>query len=110
MEWIAKARFANYSPRKVEQVLNLIRKKSVPEAFKILKFIPKSAVNLITKTLRSAVANSGRLKNNEGLFIKECWTGQGPSMKRYRARAYGRAAMYKRRTCHLTIKITDEQI
>lgn len=108
MEWIAKAQFARYAPRKVKQVLDLIRRKSVIEAFKILKFIPKSAVTLIEKTLKSAVANSGRLKHPEGLFVKECWVNQGPTLKRFRARAFGRAAMYKRKTCHLTVKVSDE--
>ena len=91
----------------VQQVLNLVRRKPVSEALRTLRFVPKSSVTLIEKTLKSAVANSGRSKHPEGLFVSECWVNQGPTLKRYRARAYGRAAMYKRKTCHLTIKVSD---
>ena len=109
MEWIAKSRYARYAPRKTAQVLDLIRRKPVAEAFKILKFTPNSPAELIGKTLKSAIANSGRLKSQEGIYIKECWVDQGPPLKRWRARAYGRAAAYKRKTCHLTIKVSDSK-
>lgn len=107
MEATAKARFATYAPRKVGQVLTIIRRKSVVEAFKILNFVPKSAAKLVLKVLHNALVNAGRLKKPEGLFVKECWVNQGPTMKRFRARAFGRAAGYKKKTCHLTIKIGD---
>ena len=104
---VAKANFVRYSSRKVGQVLDLIRSKPVIEAFKILKFIPRSSKEMVEKTLKSAVANEGRLKQQEGLYVKECWVNLGPSLKRFRSRAFGRAYGYKRKTCHLTI-IVDE--
>ena len=107
MEAIAKANFVRYSPRKVGQVLDLIREKPVEEAFKTLKFIRRSAVELVEKTLKSAVANAGKLKQQQGVYVKKCWVNTGPSLKRFRARAFGRAAGYKRKTCHLTI-VVDE--
>ncbi len=107
MASVAKANFVRYSPRKVGQVLDLIRKKSVLEAFKILRFVRRSATTLVEKTLKSAVANGGKLKQQEGLYIKECWVNTGPFLKRFRARAFGRAAEYKRKMCHLTI-VVDE--
>ena len=107
MEAKALTKFTRYSTKKVLPVLDLIRRKSVIEAFKILKFVPKSATLLVTKTLQSAVANAKRLKNQEGLVIKECWVTPGESIKRFRAAAFGRAAMYKHRTCHLTIIVSD---
>jgi len=106
----AIARYQRYSPRKVNQILDVIRNKPVPEAFKILRFIPKSAKILVEKTLKSAVSNAGKLKTfGQGFFIKECYATQGPSLKRWRARAFGRAAPYKHRTTHLTIVISDEK-
>jgi len=107
MKSISTTKFARYSPRKVQQVLDLIRRKPVIAAFRMLKFLPKSTAVLITKTLNSAVANGKRLKNQEGLFIKECWVNQGPVLKRFRAGSFGRASAYKHKTCHLTIVISD---
>lgn len=109
METSAKAKFARYAPRKVGHVLELVRNKPVNVAFNILKFLPKSSALLVGKVLHNAVVNANRLKNLDGLFIKECWVNQGPSLKRFRARAFGRAAPYKRKTCHLTVVITDER-
>ncbi|MDI6641737.1 MAG: 50S ribosomal protein L22 [Elusimicrobiota bacterium] len=109
MEARAIARFQRYSPRKVAQVLDLIRRKEVTKAFAILQFVNKRAKILIQKTLRSAVANAGKIKNPAGIFVKECYVGQGPALKRWRARAFGRAAPYKHRTCHLTIVVSDEK-
>lgn len=107
MEATAIAKFQRYSPRKVAQVLELIRHKQVTEAFNILNFVNKRAKIFVKKTLRSAVANAKRIKNPDGVFIKECYVGQGPALKRWRARAFGRTAQYKHRTCHLTITVSD---
>ncbi|OGS23867.1 MAG: 50S ribosomal protein L22 [Elusimicrobia bacterium RIFOXYB2_FULL_48_7] len=109
MEAIAKANFIRISPRKVGQMLSLIRGKQAGAAFDILKFAQKSPRTLIEKTLKSAVANAGRLKNMDGVVVKECYVNSGPSLKRWRARAFGRAAQYKHRTCHLTIIVSDKR-
>lgn len=107
MEAIAKSRFARYAPRKVNQVLELIRNKPVEKAFDVLAFSPKISAGLVSKTLKSAVSNAGRLKNMSGLKVKKCWIGQGPVLKRLRPGPMGRGMLYKRKTCHLTVVIGD---
>jgi large subunit ribosomal protein L22 len=107
MEAAACAKFVRHAPRKVNQVLGLIRNKPVNKAFSILSFTPKTVATFITKTLKSAVANSGHLKNPAGLKVKECWVGQGPTLKRMRPGPMGRGLPYKRKICHLTIVVAD---
>jgi large subunit ribosomal protein L22 len=107
MEAKAISKFSRYAPRKVNQVLTLIRKKPVTKAFDILNFTPKISTKLIIKTLKSAVANAGRLKNMESLKVKEAWVGQGPTLKRLRPGPMGRGMMYKRKMCHLTIIVAE---
>ncbi len=106
MEATATSKFARYAPRKVNQVLGLIRNKPVDKAMEILSFAPKSSVALISKTLKSAVANAGKTKGAT-LKVKECWVGQGPTLKRMRPGPQGRGMPYKRKMCHLTIKVGD---
>lgn len=107
MEAVARAKFVRQAPRKVNLVLQLIRNKPVEKAFEILSFTPKTVAPLIIKTLKSAVANSGHLKNMSVLKVKECWVGQGPALKRMRPGPMGRGMPYKRKTCHLTVVVTD---
>jgi len=107
MEAVAKTNFARFAPRKVNQVLSLIRRQPVEKAFEILSFVPKAPCFLITNTLRSAVANSGHLKNMSHLSVKEAWVGQGPVLKRMRPGPMGRGMPYKRKMCHLTVVVTD---
>jgi large subunit ribosomal protein L22 len=107
MEAIARSKFARYSPTKVNQVLKLIKNQSVGKAFESLAFTPKVSAVLVRKTLKSAVANAGKMKNLEGLKVKNCWVGQGPSLKRLRPGPMGRGMLYKRKTCHLTIVVGD---
>ncbi|MCK9583215.1 MAG: 50S ribosomal protein L22 [Endomicrobiales bacterium] len=108
MEAVAKTKFARYAPRKVNQVLQLIRNKPVQKAFDALSFTPKGSAELIEKTLKSAVANAGRLKNMENLKVLKCWVGCGPTLKRMRPGPMGRGMPYKRKMCHLTIVVGDE--
>ena len=108
MEARAIAKFVRYAPRKVNQVLTVIRNKRVEKAFEILSFLPKNATTLVEKVLKSAVANSGKIKDYSGLKVKECWVGQGPTLKRMRPGPMGRGLPYKRKTSHLTIIVTDE--
>ena len=107
MEAIAHGKFVRFSPTKVNQVLGLIRRKPVEKAFEILFFTPKAVSPFITKTLKSAVANSGQIKHMSGLWVKECWVGQGPVLKRMRPGPMGRGMPYKHKTCHLTVVVTD---
>lgn len=110
MEARAIARFVRYAPRKVNQVLTVIRNQRVDKAFEILSFLPKNATELVEKVLKSAVANAGKLKDLSGLKIKEAWVGQGPTLKRMRPGPMGRGLGYTRKTSHLTIIVTDEGI
>ncbi|GHT36455.1 50S ribosomal protein L22 [Endomicrobiia bacterium] len=110
MEAKATAKFVRYTPRKVNQVLALIRNKRVEKAFIILSFLPKSAVVLVQKVLRSATANVGRLEDFSGLKVKEAWVGNGPILKRMRPGPKGRGMPVKKRTAHLTIVVTDVDV
>ena len=108
MEATAREKFARFAPRKVNQVLSLVRRKPVPQALQILRFVPKSCNTLIGKTIKSAAASAGDLKGtNPNLFVHSAWVGVGPVLKRMRAHAMGRGATYKRKTCHLTIVVSD---
>ena len=110
MEARAIARFVRYAPRKVNQVLTVIRNQRVDRAFEVLSFLPKNATKLVEKVLKSAVANMGKLKDFSGLKIKEAWVGQGPTLKRMRPGPMGRGLEYKRKTSHLTVIVTDEGV
>ncbi len=110
MQAKAIAKFVRYAPRKVNQVLTVIRNQNVEKAFEILSFLPKSSTELVEKVLKSAVANAGKLKDFSGLKIKECWVGQGPTLKRMRPGPMGRGMPYKRKTSHLTVIVTDEGV
>ncbi|OGR83052.1 MAG: 50S ribosomal protein L22 [Elusimicrobia bacterium RIFCSPLOWO2_01_FULL_64_13] len=109
MEAIARGRFARFAPRKVNQVLGLIRRKPVPKALTALSFVTKSCATFIGKTIKSAAANAGDPEaKNPRLIVSGAWVGQGPVMKRMRAHAMGRGATYKRKTCHLTVVVSDQ--
>lgn len=109
MEAVAHAHFVRYAPRKVNQVLELVRKKSVVDALKLLRFVPKKPSILIAKTIKSAAANAGDTEaKNPHLIVSSAWVGQGPVLKRMRAYAMGRGFMYKRKTCHLTVVVSDQ--
>ncbi len=74
----------------------------------MLRFVPKSCNTMVGKTIKSAAANAGDLKaENPNLKIASAWVGVGPVMKRMRAHAMGRGATYKRKTCHLTVVVSD---
>jgi large subunit ribosomal protein L22 len=107
MQAQATAKFVRYAPRKVNQVLTLIRNKKVEKAFEILSFLPKSSSTLVEKVLKSATANSGKLKDYSGLKVKEAWVGNGTILKRMRPGPMGRGMPIKKRTSHLTIVVTD---
>ena len=102
----AKARYVRVTPRKVNQVLDLVRGVNVEAALTTLTFSKKHVAKQIEKTVRSAVANAiqGDSKLDvEDLFIKEALVGPGPIMKRWLPRAQGRATPILKRSCHITI-------
>ncbi|KAA3618134.1 MAG: 50S ribosomal protein L22 [Calditrichaeota bacterium] len=112
MEAIAKARYVRMSPRKMRQVVDLIRGKGVDDAINVLHFSGKRAATPVEKTLRSAVANAmsseehGKL-DPHSLYIKEVRVDMGPSLKRFKAGAMGRPMRIRKPTCHLTLVVTD---
>ena len=108
MEAIAHSRFARYSHRKVGQVLGLIRGKSVGEAFGTLPWTPRACRVLVEKTLKSAVSNARGVADPARLNVVRAWVNHGPALKRVMPKAMGARAMIKRKTCHLTIVVSDE--
>jgi large subunit ribosomal protein L22 len=107
----AVAKFVRVSPRKARLVADHIRGRSVPEARSILAFTPRAAAREIEKVLRSAVANaeSNRNWNGDELYVKAVFVDEGPTIKRWRARARGRVNRILKRTCHITIKLDQLQ-
>jgi large subunit ribosomal protein L22 len=105
----AQARYVRMSPRKARLVAEHIRGRSVPEARAVLAFTPKEAAGVLDKILQSAVSNA---EANHGiaedrLYITEAYVDGGPVLKRWRARARGRVARIRKRTCHITVKLTE---
>ena len=106
----AIARYVRMSPYKVRRVLDQIRGRTYREALIILEFMPYKACEPILKVLRSAVANA---ENNEGfepetLVISQAYADGGPSLRRYRPRAQGRAYQIRKPTCHITIMVAPQ--
>ena len=107
----AVLRYARISPRKVNIVNDLIRNKNVATARGILMNTPKAASELLIKLLDSAVANA---ENNFGmdadkLYISEIYANEGPTLKRIRPRAQGRAFRIRKRTSHITIVVKEKE-
>ena len=107
----AVAKYIRISPRKVRQVVDLIRGKKVGEALAILKFTPKRASDAVGKVVKSAAANAEHNleMNKDDLFIAEAYVDQGPTLKRYNPRAMGRADLMKRRTSHVTVVVSETE-
>jgi large subunit ribosomal protein L22 len=106
---VAHAHFARYSHRKVGQVLGLIRGKSVVEAMGLLPWVPRISRVLVEKTLKSAAANAGKSVGPDQLWVAEAWVNHGPALRRVMPKAMGARAMFKRKTCHLTIVVSDQK-
>jgi len=109
MEARAVTKYVRISPQKARLVVDLVRGKGIEEADRILQFANKKAALIVRKTLNSAVANAVQNPNidEKVLFVKEAYVGQGPSLRRWRARAQGRAAPIKKRTSHITIVLKE---
>ena len=109
MEVKARAKFIRTSPRKARMVTDLIKGKGVEEALNILGFTKKAPAKIITKLLKSAVADADQMRNLnvDTLFIKQITVDQGPTMKRYRPRAMGRATTIRRRMSHITVVLEE---
>jgi large subunit ribosomal protein L22 len=103
----AVARYVRISPSKARRVVNLVRGLPAKEALTVLQFAPQAASEQVYKVLASAMANA---ENNErldpdALLVSEAYVDEGPTLKRYRPRAQGRAYRIRKRTCHITIAV-----
>ncbi|MBK1874798.1 MULTISPECIES: 50S ribosomal protein L22 [Marinobacter] len=110
MEVAAKYKGARLSAQKARLVADQVRGKPVEDALNILTFSPKKAAVIIKKALESAIANA---EHNEGLDVDELrvstvMVDEGPTLKRIKARAKGRADRIMKRTCHITVKVADK--
>lgn len=107
----AVARYVRVSPYKARQVAGLIRGKDLEEARYITNFSPQGAARLVGKVLESAVANA---EHNHGLraddlMVVNCYVDEGPTLKRWRPRAYGRATRIRKRTSHITVILGERE-
>jgi len=105
----AKLSYARISSRKVKIVIDMIRNKPVDVAMGILKNTPKAASELLIKLLASAIANAENNHNMDknNLYVAEIFANQGPTLKRVRPRAQGRAFRIRKRTSHITIVLKE---
>ena len=104
---LARARFIRISPTKVRQVVDLIRDRHVDDARRVLRFSQRAAAAPVAKVLESAIANAEHnfsLPADE-LFVARAWVDEGPTLRRYRPRALGRATRINKRTCHISIVV-----
>jgi large subunit ribosomal protein L22 len=108
----AVARHVRISPNKARRVVNLVRGLPAKEALTVLQFAPQAASEQVYKVLASAIANA---ENNErldpdALLVSEAFVDEGPTLKRFRPRAQGRAYRIRKRTCHITIAVEAVQV
>ncbi len=110
----AQARWVHASARKARLVTDLIRGRSVPEARTILAFSQRAVARDVEKVLRSAVANAETHPdlhwNGDDLVVVTAFADEGPTLKRWRARARGRVARIRKRTCHITVELAQPAV
>jgi large subunit ribosomal protein L22 len=112
-EAIATAKFIRVSPTKARQVVDLIRGRHVDDARRVLAFTPRAATAPVTKVLESAISNAehNRALTPDELVVIRTWVDEGPTLRRYRPRALGRATRIMKRTCHISVVVgrTEEE-
>ncbi|MFZ3172950.1 MAG: 50S ribosomal protein L22 [Carboxydocellales bacterium] len=111
MEAKAVAKYIRMSPRKFRYVVDLIRGKKVGEALAILKFTPNHATEAIEKAVKSAVANAEHNyeMDVDSLYISKVFVDAGPTIKRFKPRAMGRADAIAKRTSHITVVVSEKK-
>ena len=109
MEAKAIVKFVRISPRKAQQVIDLIRGKQVDEALSILKHAPRKSAPIVEKLVKSAIANAenNHEMSRENLVVSEIFANQGPTIKRFKPRAMGRATMIRKRTSHIGVTLKE---
>ena len=116
MEAMAKARFVRVTPMKARRVVDLVRGKNADEAINVLRFAPQAASEPVLKVLQSALANAregarrdGERIDESALFVSEAFVDEGPTLKRFRPRAQGRAGRILKRTSHITVVVAERE-
>ncbi|MDD4237543.1 MAG: 50S ribosomal protein L22 [Desulfotomaculaceae bacterium] len=111
MEAKAIAKYIRISPRKVRAVVDLIRGKKIDEALAILRYTPNRATEAITKVIKSAAANAenNQQMDKDDLFVKVCYVDEGPTLKRMKPRAQGRADVMRKRSSHITVVVGEKE-
>ncbi|MCU1353283.1 MAG: rplV, partial [Acidimicrobiales bacterium] len=104
----AQIRYLRVSAYKAREVLDLVRGKHVNDADEILSLVERDVARDVRKCLASAVANATNndSQDPEALFVSACYADEGPTLKRWRPRARGRATRIRKRTCHITIVVS----
>ncbi len=106
MEAKATARYIRVSPRKMRRSVDLIRGRHVEDARRVLTLSPLGPNRTLVKVLDSAVANAEQKQAiAENLWVARAWVDEGPTLRRYRPRAYGRATKIRKRTSHVTVVV-----
>ncbi|MPZ53981.1 MAG: 50S ribosomal protein L22 [Acidimicrobiia bacterium] len=107
----AQARFIRESPSKVRRVLDLVRGRPVTEAQAILGLTPRGAAQPVSKTLNSAIANAehNHALDADELYVSEAFADEGPTLRRFRPRARGRATRINKRTSHITVVVSEQE-
>jgi large subunit ribosomal protein L22 len=107
----ATARFVRISPRKLRLVIDMVRGKSVADARSVLAFTPRGGSVVVEKVISSAVANAENNYDMSGddLYISSIYVNEGPTLKRFRPRAMGRASQIRKRTSHITVIVTERK-
>ncbi len=103
----ASARFVRITPMKARRVVDMVRGQDVQDALDLLQFAPQSAAETVYKVLASAVANATTTEGLDAgtLVVSKAMVDEGPTMKRWRARAQGRASRINKRTSHITLVV-----
>lgn len=111
MQAKAVANTVRIAPRKARLVVDLIRGKQVGEAVSILKLTPKAASPIVEKVLNSAIANAEHNYEMDinNLVVEQAYVNEGPTLKRFRPRAMGRASQINKRTSHITIVLSEKK-
>ena len=106
---LAQARYVRMTPMKCRRVVDLVRGLPVQEALDVLRFAPQAASEPVGKVLASAVANAENNKDldRRSLFVSQAYVDEGPTLKRFRPRAQGRAYRIRKRTSHITIELVS---
>jgi len=111
MEAKAILRYARITPRKARRVIDLIKDKNAGDAILFLRFMPYRGARFVEKLLKSAMANAEQKKavNPESMRIVKALVDQGPTMRRVETRAMGRANVIRKRTCHITLVLSEKE-